>query len=84
MRHTSDFTVHLLTRIAQDAQASAREQLRISSELVRIRRTLTGLVGWLKRVALLVALYGSGGLLILMSDEKAELLIRLVEAARSK
>ncbi len=76
----SELTVHLLTRIARDTEATAREQRRASSELMRIRREITALAFWLQRVALLVALYGGGLLLFVLSEEKVELLVRAVKA----
>lgn len=79
----SDLRLHLLTRIAEDAQASAREARHASSELRLIRREISALASWLQRVALLVALYGTGILLLLASDEKAELIVRLLRGGKA-
>lgn len=66
----------MLLRLADQAQVIGRD-------VRRIRHQVDDLALWLKRMALLVALYGSGLVLLLVSDEKAELLIRLVKAWRS-
>lgn len=66
----------MLLRLADQAQVIGRD-------VRRIRRQVDDLALWLKRMALLVALYGSGLVLLLLSDEKAELVIRLVKAWRS-
>ena len=75
MRHASELTSHLLQELGQEART-------IGKDVRRIRRLIEELVSWLKRMALLVALYGSGLVMLLLSQEKAELVIQLVKAAR--
>jgi len=55
----------------------------IGRDVRKIRHQVEDLALWLKRMALLIALYGSGLVLLLLSDDKAEMVIRLVKAWRS-
>lgn len=76
MRHGSELSQHLLHQLVDHAGATARD-------VRRMRRQVDDLALWLKRMALLLTLYGSGLAMLLLSDEKAEIVIRLVKAWRS-
>lgn len=78
----NDWSQHYLRRIAEATEENAQTLLRTRRELVKVRAVLADLVTWIKRAALLVGLYGSGITLLMLSQEKAQLLADFIKAVR--
>lgn len=54
----------------------------IASDLSAMKAMFKDTIDWLKRAMILVGLYGSGLILLLLSDEKAKLAADLIRAIR--
>lgn len=80
MQH--DANLHYLNRIAVATEMTATASSRSAREVVRVRRQLKDMFSYIKRAALLAALYGSGLTLLLLSQEKAQLLADIIKAVR--
>lgn len=76
------YTAHLLAQIETHTATVAEESGRTRREVSRVRREVSDLITWVKRIAILAALYGGGLVMILASDEKAELIVKLIRASR--
>lgn len=80
MQH--ELSLHYLHRIADAAEKSAAEHSRTRRELIKVRKEVGGLAVWIRRAALLVALYGSGITLLMLSPEKAQMLADFIKTVR--
>ena len=77
-----DLSQAYLARIAKATEDTAAISIRSRQELMKVRSVLKSLVTWIKRASLLVALYGSGITLLMLSQEKARLLAEIIRAVR--
>lgn len=73
---------YLLGQIVQHAETMAEEQARTRREIVKVRREISDLAQWIKRIAILAALYGGGIVILLNSEDKAEALVNLLKLMR--
>lgn len=77
-----ELSLHYLHRIAEASEKSVEGFTLTRRELIKVRKEVQGLVAWIKRAALLVALYGTGITLLMLSQEKAQLLAEFIKAVR--
>lgn len=75
-----DWTWHYLERIAKASERTARNSFRTRRELATVSSKVDELTLWVKRIAIAVSLWGSGGLLTLNADQAADLLTAALKA----
>jgi len=77
-----ELSLHYLHRIAEASEKSAAGSTHTRRELIKVRKEVEGMVAWIKRAALLVALYGTGITLLMLSQEKAQFLVDVIKTVR--
>ena len=75
-----DWSLHLLDRIADATEETAAASKRTRREVGELRKEVEALVTWIKRWALLAALWGSGAALHLTSDQVVEIALAFLKA----
>jgi hypothetical protein len=66
-----DWTWHYLDRIAKATERGARNSSRTRRDIEAVKGQVDELTGWVRRIALAMMLWGSGGLLTLNADQLA-------------
>lgn len=74
-----DFHLHYLERIAEATEAQAETVAKTRRDVKAVRAQVQEMLGWVRRIALALALWGTAGGVALSSDQIAEVAVVVIE-----